>query len=115
MAPSPLESSTRPLRRSPYMPIASAVSLWSVDAHPSTDQTQRGLTSFIERKTEYPPWHVMFERENGVSGCRTRLSNVFDNQIPRSYVRTSLQTLVCRTAFDEPFDSVKPINNSIIK
>ncbi|KAK7074071.1 hypothetical protein SK128_023329 [Halocaridina rubra] len=39
----------------------------------------------------------MFERVNGVFGCRTRLSNVFDNQIPRSHVRTSLQTRVCRT------------------
>ncbi|KAK7070000.1 hypothetical protein SK128_028545 [Halocaridina rubra] len=46
----------------------------------------------------------MFERVNGVFGCRTR--SVFGNQIPRSHVRTSLQTLVSRTAFDEPFDSV---------
>ncbi|KAK7073401.1 hypothetical protein SK128_018735 [Halocaridina rubra] len=44
----------------------------------------------------------MFERVHGVFGCRTR--SMFDNQIPRSHVRTSLQTLVCRTAFDEPFD-----------
>ncbi|KAK7021742.1 hypothetical protein SK128_010262 [Halocaridina rubra] len=36
------------------------------------------------------------------TGCRTL--NVFDNQIPRSHVGTSLQTLVCRTTFDEPFD-----------
>ncbi|KAK7015141.1 hypothetical protein SK128_025274 [Halocaridina rubra] len=50
----------------------------------------------------------MFERVNGVFGCRTRSTNVFDNQIPRSHVRTSLQTLVCRTAFDEPFDHVTP-------
>ncbi|KAK7074830.1 hypothetical protein SK128_012303 [Halocaridina rubra] len=47
-------------------------------------------------------FEVMFERVNGVFGCRTR--SVFDNQIPRSHVRTSLQTLVCRTAFDKPFD-----------
>ncbi|KAK7082248.1 hypothetical protein SK128_012629, partial [Halocaridina rubra] len=50
---------------------------------------------------------VMFERVNGVFDCRTRSTNVFDNQIPRSHVRTSLQTLVCRTAFDEPFDREK--------
>ncbi|KAK7074377.1 hypothetical protein SK128_004626 [Halocaridina rubra] len=49
-------------------------------------------------------FEVMFELVDGVFGCRTRLSKVFDNQIPRSHVRTSLQTLVCRTAFDEPFD-----------
>ncbi|KAK7080708.1 hypothetical protein SK128_020650 [Halocaridina rubra] len=47
----------------------------------------------------------MFERVNGVFGCRTR--SVFDNQIPRSHVRISLQTLVCRTAFDEPYDRLK--------
>ncbi|KAK7008352.1 hypothetical protein SK128_018755 [Halocaridina rubra] len=51
----------------------------------------------------------MFERVNGVFGCRTRLSNVFDNQIPRSHVRTSLQTLVCQTAFDEPFYRAIPL------
>ncbi|KAK7086170.1 hypothetical protein SK128_007840 [Halocaridina rubra] len=50
----------------------------------------------------------MFERVNGVFGSRTRLTNVFNNQIPRSHVRTSLQTLVCRTAFDELFDRVNP-------
>ncbi|KAK7069761.1 hypothetical protein SK128_014522, partial [Halocaridina rubra] len=38
-------------------------------------------------------FEVMFERVNGVFGCRTRLSNVFDNRIPLSHVRTSLQTL----------------------
>ncbi|KAK7067632.1 hypothetical protein SK128_021073, partial [Halocaridina rubra] len=36
-------------------------------------------------------FEVMFERVNGVFGCRTR--SVFDNQITRSHVRTSLQTL----------------------
>ncbi|KAK7071608.1 hypothetical protein SK128_022451 [Halocaridina rubra] len=51
-------------------------------------------------------FEAMFERVNGVFGCRTRLSNVLDNQIPRSRVRTLLQTLVCRTAFDEPFDRI---------
>ncbi|KAK7007747.1 hypothetical protein SK128_022616, partial [Halocaridina rubra] len=61
-------------------------------------QTAR-LTRFDRQVFE-----VMFERVNGVFGCRIRWSNVFDNQIPCSHVRTSLQTLVCRTAFDEPFD-----------
>ncbi|KAK7067006.1 hypothetical protein SK128_016626 [Halocaridina rubra] len=51
----------------------------------------------------------MFERVNGVFGCRTRSTNVFDNQIPRSHVRTSLQTLVCRTAFDDPFYHSEPL------
>ncbi|KAK7071969.1 hypothetical protein SK128_023279, partial [Halocaridina rubra] len=49
-------------------------------------------------------FEVMFERVNGVFVCRTRSTNVFDNQIPCSHVRTSLQTLVCRTAFYKPFD-----------
>ncbi|KAK7086470.1 hypothetical protein SK128_005628, partial [Halocaridina rubra] len=52
-------------------------------------------------------FEVMFERVNGVFGCRTRLSNVLDNQIPRSHVRTAPQTLVCRTAFDEPVDPIE--------
>ncbi|KAK7084026.1 hypothetical protein SK128_025720, partial [Halocaridina rubra] len=63
-----------------------------------------GLHGQTVRRTRFDRqvFEVMFERVNGVFGCRTR--NVFDNQIPRSHVRTSLQTLVCRTAFDEPFD-----------
>ncbi|KAK7082693.1 hypothetical protein SK128_002558, partial [Halocaridina rubra] len=63
-----------------------------------------GLRGQMVRRTRFDRqvFEVMFERVNGVFGCRTR--NVFDNQIPHSHVRTSLQTLVCRTAFDEPFD-----------
>ncbi|KAK7083933.1 hypothetical protein SK128_025655 [Halocaridina rubra] len=65
-----------------------------------------GLHGQTVRRTRFDRqvFEVMFERVNGVFGCRTR--SVFDNQIPRSHVRTSLQTLVCRTAFDEPFDRV---------
>ncbi|MPC62458.1 hypothetical protein E2C01_056543 [Portunus trituberculatus] len=36
------------------------------------------------------------------------LTNMFDNQIPSSHAQASLQTRVCRTAFDKPFDSVNP-------
>ncbi|KAK7074348.1 hypothetical protein SK128_003536 [Halocaridina rubra] len=32
-------------------------------------------------------FEVMFEHVNGVFGCRTRSTNVFDNQIPRSHVK----------------------------
>ncbi|KAK7086376.1 hypothetical protein SK128_014732 [Halocaridina rubra] len=62
-----------------------------------------GLHGQTVRRTRFDRqvFEVLFER---VFGCRTRLTNVFDNQIPRSHVRTSFQTLVCRTAFNEPFD-----------
>ncbi|KAK7078921.1 hypothetical protein SK128_027682 [Halocaridina rubra] len=65
-----------------------------------------GLHGQTVRRTRFDRqvFEVMFERVNGVFGCRTRLSNVFDNQIPRSLVRTSLLTLVRRTAFDELFE-----------
>ncbi|KAK7072917.1 Transmembrane protease serine 13 [Halocaridina rubra] len=67
---------------------------------------KEGLHGQAVRRTRFDRqvFGVMFERVNGVFGCRTRSTNVFDNQIPRSHVRTSLQTLVCRTEFDEPFN-----------
>ena len=37
-----------------------------------------------------------------------RLTNVFDNQILRAHVQTSLETRVCQTEFDKPFDRVNP-------
>ncbi|KAK7067825.1 hypothetical protein SK128_008270 [Halocaridina rubra] len=72
----------------------------------ATLRRQGGLQGQTVRRTRFDRqvFEVMFERVNGVFGCRTHLSNVFDNKIPRSHVRTSLQTLVCQTAFDEPFD-----------
>ncbi|KAK7076606.1 hypothetical protein SK128_002617, partial [Halocaridina rubra] len=46
---------------------------------------------------------------HGQTVRRTRFDRqVFKVMFERSNVRTSLQTLVCRTAFDEPFDRVNP-------
>ncbi|KAK7069521.1 hypothetical protein SK128_017934 [Halocaridina rubra] len=62
--------------------------------HPSTlSSLKGGLHCQTVRRTRFDRqvFEVMFERVNRVFGCRTR--NVFDNQIPRSLVRTSLQTL----------------------
>ncbi|KAK7044280.1 hypothetical protein SK128_027454 [Halocaridina rubra] len=69
---------------------------------------QGGLHGQTVRRTRFDRhvFEVMFERVNGVFGCR--IQNVFDNQILRSHVRSLLQTLVCRTTFDEPFDRVNP-------
>ncbi|KAK7063183.1 hypothetical protein SK128_010408 [Halocaridina rubra] len=54
-----------------------------------------GLHGQTVRRTRFDRqvFEVMSERVNGVFGCRTRSENVFNNQIPRSHVRTSLQTL----------------------
>ncbi|KAK7069588.1 hypothetical protein SK128_005841 [Halocaridina rubra] len=82
--------------------------VWDVKQQALAALPKGGLHGQTVRRTRFDRqvFEVMFERVNGVFGCRTRSTNVFDNQIPSSYVRTSLQTLVCRTAFDEPFDRV---------
>lgn len=47
------------------------------------------------------------QKSGSIRLSSNRLTNVFDKQIPRAHVQTSLQTRVCQTEFDKPFDCVK--------